>query len=515
MGEPGISFSQRLQSALVDALLAGIIAFALFSLLLGLRTVDSVIGLTLEPRPQLLAVAVGIVMVGRLLLNLFVWQAEYAITLPFARLFTRETFERRDILVLGITALVSAIVLIVGSIVGNAASQLVAGGVLAFLGVGFLRRTIVFFFPELPYARIFTVGGIAFAVLFPICSYFLEKAFHLGLPLRYLFDLSILVLTYIMLGWGLNVVVGLAGLLDLGYVAFYAVGAYTFALLATHFGLGFWICLPIAGAAAALWGIILGFPVLRLRGDYLAIVTLAFGEIVRIVLLNWTDVTNGPNGVSGIPKPTFFGLPFAPSGGETFSAFFGLKYDPLQGIIFLYYVILVLAFTTNLVTLKLRRLPIGRAWEALREDQIACRSLGINTTITKLSAFAIGAMFGGLSGSFFATRQGFISPESFTFIESAIILAIVVLGGMGSQLGVAIAAIVMVGGFEALRHTEGLQSIFGEGFDPALYRMLLFGIAMVGIMVWRPRGIIGSRTPSIVLNEARPISVDLVKEGRA
>jgi len=198
LGEPGTSFSQRLQSALVDALLAGIIAFALFSLLLGLRTVDSVIGLTLEPRPQLLAVAVGIVMVGRLLLNLFVWQAEYPITLPFARLFTRETFERRDILVLGITALVSAIVFVVGSIVGNAASQLVAGGVLAFLGVGFLRRTIVFFFPELPYARIFTVGGIAFAVLFPICSYFLEKAFHLGLPLRYLLDLSILVLTYIM-----------------------------------------------------------------------------------------------------------------------------------------------------------------------------------------------------------------------------------------------------------------------------------------------------------------------------
>ena len=152
------------------------------------------------------------------------------------------------------------------------------------------------FFPNLPYGRIFTVGGIAFAVLFPITAYILEKAFHLGLPLRYLFDLSILVLTYIMLGWGLNVVVGLAGLLDLGYVAFYAVGAYTFALLATHFGLGFWICLPIAGAAAALWGIVLGFPVLRLRGDYLAIVTLAFGEIVRIVLLNWTDVTNGPNG---------------------------------------------------------------------------------------------------------------------------------------------------------------------------------------------------------------------------
>ena len=381
---------------------------------------------------------------------------------------------------LGIAAALAALILIVGMVLGNAAGQLVGICALVFMGVGLLRRTIVHFFPGLPYGRIFTVGGIAFAVLFPITAFILEKAFHLGLPLRYLFDLSILVLTYVMLGWGLNIVVGLAGLLDLGYVAFYAVGAYTFALLGTHFGLGFWICLPIAGAAAALWGIVLGFPVLRLRGDYLAIVTLAFGEIVRIVLLNWTDVTNGPNGVSGIPEPTFFGLPFAPAGDVTFSSFFGLKYDPLQGIIFLYYVILALALITNLVTLRLRRLPIGRAWEAMREDEIACRSLGINTTITKLSAFAIGAMFGGLAGSFFATRQGFISPESFTFIESAIILAIVVLGGMGSQLGVAIAAIVMVGGFEALRHTEHLQSFFGEGFDPALYRMLLFGVAMVG-----------------------------------
>jgi branched-chain amino acid transport system permease protein len=516
LAEPGTSFSQRLQSALADSLLAGIITFALFGLLLGLRTVDKVTGLTLEPRPALLAVAVGIVFFGRLLLNLFVWQAEYPITGPFAKLFTSEPFERRDLRVLGITALVSAIVFIVGSLIGSAACQLVAGCVLTFFGVGVLRRLIVLFFPNLPYARIFTVGGIAFAVLFPICSYFLDKAFHLGLPLRYLFDLSILVLTYIMLGWGLNVVVGLAGLLDLGYVAFYAVGAYTFALLATHFGLGFWICLPIAGLAAALWGVVLGFPVLRLRGDYLAIVTLAFGEIVRIILLNWTHVTNGPNGISDIPKPTFFGLPFsAAAGGTTFSSFFGLKYEPIQGIIFLYYVILGLALVTNLVTLRLRSLPIGRAWEAMREDEIACRSLGINTTITKLTAFATGAMFGGLAGSFFATRQGFISPESFTFIESAIILAIVVLGGMGSQLGVAISAIVMVGGFEALRHTEGLQSIFSEGFDPALYRMLLFGIAMVGIMVWRPRGIVGSRSPTIVLGEARPISADLVKEGRA
>jgi branched-chain amino acid transport system permease protein len=516
LAEPGKSFGQRLQSALADAIIAGWIAFLLFCLLLGVRTVDKVTGLTLQPRPTLLAIAVGIVVFGRLLLNLFVWQAEHPITTPFAKLFTSERFERRDLIVLGTVSLVSALVLVVGSIIGVPGLQLVAAFALAFLGLGVVRQAIVYFFPDLPYARIFTIGGIAFAVLFPIISYLLEKAFHLGLPLRYLFDLSILVLTYIMLGWGLNIVVGLAGLLDLGYVAFYAVGAYVFALLATTFGLGFWTCLPIAGAAAALWGIVLGFPVLRLRGDYLAIVTLAFGEIVRIILINWSPVTNGPNGISDIPKPTFFGLPFsATADGATFSSFFGLKYDPVQGIIFLYYVILCLALITNLVTIRLRRLPIGRAWEAMREDEIACRSLGINTTITKLTAFATGALFGGLAGSFFATRQGFISPESFTFIESAIILAIVVLGGMGSQLGVAIAAIVMVGGFEALRHTEGLQSIVGEGFDPALYRMLLFGVAMVGIMVWRPRGIIGSRSPTIALTEARPIPKDLVDEGRA
>jgi branched-chain amino acid transport system permease protein len=476
----------------------------------------------------LLAVAVGIVFFGRLILNLFVWHAEYPLTTPFAKLFTREPLQRRDRVAIGVAAAVSLLLIglpdivfwlspleILARLPVYLGLRLVGIILAAILAVGLLRRLVLYFFPDLPYARIFTIAGIVFALFFPLSTYFLEKAFHLGLPLRYWFDLSILVLTYVMLGWGLNIVVGLAGLLDLGYVAFYAVGAYTFALLATQFDLGFWICLPIAGLLAALWGIILGFPVLRLRGDYLAIVTLAFGEIVRIVLLNWTEVTNGPNGISNIPKPTFFGLPFAAFGDETFASFFGVKYDPLQGIIFLYYVILALAFLTNLVTLKLRRLPIGRAWEAMREDEIACRSLGINTTITKLTAFATGALFGGLAGCFFATRQGFISPESFTFIESAIILAIVVLGGMGSQLGVAIAAVVMVGGFEALRHTGGLQSIFGEGFDPALYRMLLFGIAMVGIMVWRPRGIVASRTPSIVLGEARTIPADLVKEGRA
>ncbi|MFL4991955.1 MAG: high-affinity branched-chain amino acid ABC transporter permease LivM, partial [Microvirga sp.] len=252
-------------------------------------------------------------------------------------------------------------------------------------------------------------------------------------------DLGILILTYVMLGWGLNIVVGLAGLLDLGYVAFYAVGAYSYALLSTTFGLSFWICLPLAGILAAFWGMILGFPVLRLRGDYLAIVTLAFGEIVRLVLINWTDLTNGGAGISSIPRATFFGLPFT-AGEGGFAATFGLEFNGMHRMIFLYYLILFLALLTNFVTMRLRKLPVGRAWEALREDEIACRSLGINTTNTKLTAFALGAMFGGFAGSFFAVRQGFVSPESFNFLESAIILAIVVMGGMGSQIGVAIAA---------------------------------------------------------------------------
>jgi branched-chain amino acid transport system permease protein len=454
LAERGQSFAHRLKPALVNAALSALVALALFCLVLGIRTVDTVQGLTLKPRPLLLATAVGIVFVGRLLLELFWWNRNWHLPKPA-----------------GLTGL------------RGAASN---------------------------------YGGVALivaAVLFPIVALALEKTLHLGLPLRYLFDLSIVVLTYLMLASGLNIVVGLAGLLDLGYVAFYAVGAYSFALLATNFGWGFWICLPFAGLAAALWGCAVGLPVLRLRGDYLAIVTLAFAEIVRIVLLNWTDVTNGPNGISGIPDPTLFGLPFTSRGDVTFSSFFGLKYDQLQGIVFLYYVILALALVTIAVTLRLRRLPVGRAWEAMREDEIACRSLGINTTLTKLSAFATGAMFGGFAGAFFATRQGFISPESFTFIESATILAIVVLGGLGSQLGVALASIALIGGFEALRHTQGLKIIFGPDFDPALYRMLLFGLAMVVIMLWRPRGIVSSRTPSILL-EPEDVAVP-AKERRA
>jgi len=304
---------------------------------------------------------------------------------------------------------------------------------------------------------------------------------------RWVLDIAILVVTYIMLGWGLNIVVGLAGLLDLGYVAFYAVGAYSYALLAANFDLGFWVCLPFAGAMAAFAGVILGFPVLRLRGDYLAIVTLGFGEMVRITLLNWYKFTNGPDGLSGIPRPTFFGLSLMrepPEGTPSFHEFFGLTYTPIDRIIFLYYLILAMAMITNLFTLRIRKLPVGRAWEAMREDETACRSLGINPRTIKLSAFGIGAMFAGFAGSFFATRQGFISPESFTFIESAVILAIVVLGGFGSQLGVVLAAILLIGLPEFFRELQQ-------------YRMLAFGAAMVIIMVWRPAGLLAHREPTL------------------
>jgi branched-chain amino acid transport system permease protein len=325
----------------------------------------------------------------------------------------------------------------------------------------------------------------------------LLAAFAVALPFlpftdRYIIDISISVLIYVMLGWGLNIVVGLAGLLDLGYVAFYAVGAYSFALLSQHFGLGFWECLPLAGAFAAMFGVLLGFPVLRLRGDYLAIVTLGFGEMIRIILLNWQHFTGGPNGLSSIPRPSFFGFPFArnaPEGTTTFHQLFGIDFDVMHRTYFLYYVILVLALLTNFFSMRIRKLPVGRAWEALREDEIACRSLGINPTNTKLSAFAIGAMFGGFAGSFFATRQGFISPESFTFPESATILAIVVLGGLGSQLGVVIAAAFLVLAPEFLR-------------DFAQFRMLAFGAAMVAVMVWRPQGLVSHRDPTITLRPA-------------
>ena len=441
-GEPPFkaepTHGHRFAAALKDAVIGGLIALALAGPMIGLRTETAIGGLTLSENWLPVVVAIVVVFFGRLILNLFVWNRRTGIK----------------------------------SVTATAFRHLPSG----------VRMTN------------WRWPGLIVAILFAIIMPFLPFAN------RYWMDQAIVVLTYCMLGWGLNVVVGLAGLLDLGYVAFYAVGAYSFALLATNFDLGFWVCLPMAGMLAAGWGLILGFPVLRLRGDYLAIVTLAFGEIVRVVIINWYSLTNGPDGVSGIPRPTLFGIPFD-RGENGFAAIFGIPYEPIQRIIYLYYIILVLALFTNFITLRLRRLPVGRAWEALREDEIACRSLGINTTNTKLTAFAVGAMFGGFAGSFFATRQGFISPESFTAIESFIILAVVVLGGLGSQLGIVIAVIFLNTAFEVLRELQE-------------YRMLIVGLAMVMIMVWRPRGLISTRMPSITLKRgAKAVRGELVGEG--
>jgi branched-chain amino acid transport system permease protein len=412
-------------AALKEAGLAALIAFVLFLPLVGMQAVNVEGGLGLHFRFDWVLIGTAVVFAGRLLLI-------GARTVP--------------------TPIIS-------------------------LATGPLRRI-----PALvsPYRRLLVFAGVFFAFVMPFLPF----------ANRYVVDIGTTVLIYVMLGWGLNIVVGLAGLLDLGYVAFYAVGAYSFALFAHWFHLGFWECLPLAGVLAASFGVLLGFPVLRLRGDYLAIVTLGFGEIIRIILLNWWTVTRGPDGLSNIPRPTLFGLVFqrVPAEGATaFHTFFGISYSSLHRVTFLYFLILILALITNAFVTRIRKLPIGRAWEALREDEIACRALGINPTNTKLTAFALGAMFGGFAGSFFATRQGFISPESFTFIESALVLAIVVLGGMGSQIGVVLAAMVLV-----------LLPEFGREF--AQYRMLLFGAAMVAIMVWRPRGLLAHREPTLRLH---------------
>jgi len=416
-----------LTHALKDAGLAAAVAALLALPMLGFRLADTATGLELETRLSWVPIAAAAVFAGRLLLNL------------------------------------------AGPLLARWADKSLAGK--PKLATGSKRRPLII--------GLVLAGA---AILLPLSPF----------GDRNILDKATLVLIYVMLGWGLNIVVGLAGLLVLGYVAFYAVGAYSYALLSQAFGLTFWQCLPIAGVMAALFGLLVGFPVLRLRGDYLAIVTLGFGEIVRVILLNWASITGGPNGISGIPRPTFFGLPMAANspGHTTFAQFFGIPFSPVQRITFLYYVILALALLTNLISLRIRRLPVGRAWEALREDEIACRSLGINPTTTKLSAFALGTLFAGFAGCFFATRQGFISPESFTFLESALILAIVVLGGLGSQTGVVLAAVLLVGLPEWFR-------------DLQQYRMVAFGGAMVLIMLWRPKGLLAERAPTISLNKGR------------
>jgi branched-chain amino acid transport system permease protein len=268
-------------------------------------------------------------------------------------------------------------------------------------------------------------------------------------------------LIYVVVGLGLNIVVGLAGLLDLGYVAFYAVGAYSYALLNYHYGIGFWIALPTGGALGFCFGILLGFPVLRLRGDYLAIVTLGFGEIIRLILENWNEFSFGPSGIANIPRPGLFGLDL----------------NLHQTHIYIYYLMVGLALVTIFVVRRLQDSRIGRAWVALREDEVACQAMGIDKTKTKLTAFALGATWAGMGGVVFAAKTTFINPASFTIWESVIILCVVVLGGMGSIVGVVCGAMILILLPEYLR-------AFSE------YRMLIFGLVLVVMMVFRPGGII-------------------------
>ncbi|THB71284.1 MAG: branched-chain amino acid ABC transporter permease [Desulfobulbaceae bacterium] len=303
--------------------------------------------------------------------------------------------------------------------------------------------------------------AVGFALLYPVI--FTSRPSH---------DLAINVLIYISLGLGLNIVIGLAGMLDLGYIAFYGVGAYCYALLNIHFGMSFWVSLPFAAVFAAIAGCIIGYPTLRMRGDYLAIVTLAFGEIVRLILNNWMSLTNGPNGILGIARPGIFYPAF--DGG------LAIEHIYIRKLYMLYYVALLIAFITMICVYRLNYSRIGRAWEAIREDETAAELMGVNTFLLKLLAYAMGAVFAGLAGAFFASRMKFVSPESFTFLESAMVLCMVVLGGMASIPGIILGSAALVVMQEWFREFE-------------TYRMLVFGGCMVLMMLFRPAGLIPAK----------------------
>ncbi|WP_179450276.1 MULTISPECIES: high-affinity branched-chain amino acid ABC transporter permease LivM [unclassified Enterobacter] len=412
------------RQALLDTLLAGLVALVVFGPIVGV-VLD---GYSFKLSPQRVALLVAVVMAGRLLFSVFLHA-------PFGQRIMRKFASSDD-------------------------------GV--YVREPGYRSRLRWILPLL----------LIVALAFPFLSS------------KYLLTVAILGLIYVLLGLGLNIVVGLAGLLDLGYVAFYAIGAYGLALGYQYLGLGFWSMLPLAALLAAFAGALLGFPVLRMHGDYLAIVTLGFGEIIRLVLTNWVAFTGGPNGVS-VPSPTFFGLEFsrrARDGGVPYHEFLHVTYNPNMKFIFIYVVLVLVVLLVLWIKHRLTRMPIGRAWEALREDEIACRAMGLNHVLVKLSAFMLGASTAGIAGVFFASYQGFVNPTSFTFFESALILAIVVLGGMGSTLGVVLAAFVLTVAPELLRS-------FAE------YRVLLFGMLMVLMMIWRPRGLVRTARVGVPLRK--------------
>ena len=352
----------------------------------------------------------------------------------------------------------------------------VFGGTAVILAVYFLHRREMLHGLIRPVLRFRDKAGIAAGVV-PLWLWigvvFLGALVFPQVTNRYAQDVAINVLVYICLGLGLNIVIGLAGMLDLGYIAFYGVGAYTYALLSIHYGLSFWLALPVAAVFSCIAGCIIGYPTLRMRGDYLAIVTLGFGEIVRIILNNWMSLTQGPNGLLGIKAPGVYYPTFADGG-------LVLEHLVLRKLDLIYYVVLGLAVVTVIAVYRLNYSRIGRAWEAIREDETAAELMGVNTFMLKLLAYAMGAIFGGLAGAFFAARMRFVSPESFTFIESAMVLSMVVLGGMGSIPGIILGTVALIVLPEVFREIE-------------LYRMLAFGAAMTAMMIFRPKGLIPAK----------------------
>ena len=298
-------------------------------------------------------------------------------------------------------------------------------------------------------------------------------------------DVGITCLIYVCLGLGLNIVVGLCGLLDLGYIAFYAVGAYTYSLLNLTFGLSFWSALPIGIVLGMIVGCIIGYPTLKMRGDYLAIVTLGFGEIVRLVLNNWDSLTAGPNGLFGMKRPALY-YPGMEDGGLTLITYY------LKSLPALYYLILIIAILTIIGVRRLDNSRIGRAWIAIREDEVAAELSGVPTTWIKLLAYALGAAFASVAGAFFAAKLSYTNPNFFLFMESCIVLCIVVLGGVGSIPGIIVAAFVLIAAPEVFRELEN-------------YRMLAFGAIMTTMMIIKPEGLIPASRRRRELHETNEV----------